>query len=394
MKTFAVIGGGPSGSTVAERLARAGARVQVFEEKPAWEKPCGGGVSARALREYPFLRLAALGQRSIDEIEFLASNSARALVRMREPLAIYSRSKLNGLLLRRAEEAGAEIVRERVTALERDGSGWRLQSSGKASPADFVIVAAGARTLLRAKLAGAFEPHDFMLTFGYYLPGAEDRLRIIFFDGLEGYAWVFPRSDHLSVGICGKMTETAMPELQSRLGGFMKEFRYERCDAPVFAHLLPSLSLRSWEDLRLAGENWALAGDAAGLVDPITGEGIYYAMRSGEILAECLVENAPGEYPQRVWREIASELSEAARLSRVLFHTDVAGCSPATRAVQFCRDSQSFIELTLDLMEGRQPYKTVVPRVMRALGASLVEGALNRFLKKPFSGGRVAPQTE
>ncbi|MGE5326441.1 MAG: NAD(P)/FAD-dependent oxidoreductase, partial [Deltaproteobacteria bacterium] len=147
----------------------------------------------------------------------------------------------------------------------------------------------------------------------------------------------------------------------------------------------PGLNSRSWGSLRLAGQDWALVGDAAGLVDPITGEGIFYAMRSGEILAECLIENAAAEYPQKIWHEIGSELSEAARLSRFLFHTDVAGFSPATRAVQFCASTQSFIELTLDLMEGRQPYKTVVPRVMRALGASVVESTLARVFKRPSS---------
>ncbi len=390
MKTFAVIGGGPSGSTAAEGLARAGARVLVFEEKPDWEKPCGGGVSARALRQYPFLQPASSGQRSVEEIEFLASNGVRALVRMREPLAIYSRSKLNALLLRRAANAGAEILRERVTAVESGPSGWRLQSNRASYRADFVIVAAGARTLLRADLAGPLEAHDFMLTFGYYLAGSENRLRVKFFDGLEGYAWVFPRSDHQSVGICGRITETTMPQLQARLHGFMKEFGYEPGNSSVFAHLLPGLSPRSWTDLQLGGKDWALLGDAAGLVDPITGEGIYYAMRSGEILAECVAGGVPGEYAPRVWREIGSELSEAARLGRFLFYSEIAGCSPATRAVQYCRDKQAFVELTLDLMEGRQPYKTVVPRVMRALGASLIESTLERLVKNPFARERAA----
>ncbi|HET7841794.1 MAG TPA: NAD(P)/FAD-dependent oxidoreductase [Terriglobia bacterium] len=394
MKTFAVIGGGPAGSTAAEGLARAGTRVQLFEERPDWEKPCGGGVSARALRQYPFLKLASAGNRSVDEIEFLASNGARALVRMREPLAVYSRSKLNALLLRRAEEAGAEIVTDRVTRLESDSSGWILKCFRGTHRADFIVVAAGARTLLRANLAGPLESRDFMLTFGYYLWGEGDRLRVKFFDGLEGYAWIFPRFDHRSVGICGRMTETTMPQLQARLHGFMQEFGLQPGDSPVFAHLLPGLSPRSWTDLRLAGKGWALVGDAAGLVDPISGEGIYYAMRSGEILAECVAAGAPGEYAQRVWCEIGSELSEAARLGRFLFYSEIAGCSPAMRAVQYCRDNQTFVELTLDLMEGRQLYKTVVPRVIRVLGTSLVESTLNRFLKNPFSRERASSQAD
>ena len=65
-----------------------------------------------------------------------------------------------------------------------------------------------------------------MLTFGYYVPSVDNLLRVQFFRDFEGYAWSFPRPDHLSVGICGKAGENTMPELRERLHGFMQRFGY------------------------------------------------------------------------------------------------------------------------------------------------------------------------
>ena len=193
--------------------------------------------------------------------------------------------------------AGAEVVEDRVRDLRRSGSGWELQGKKGQYRADYLILAAGARTRLRSLLTEDFGPHDFMLTFGYYVPGRDDLLRVQFFEDFEGYAWAFPRPDHLSVGICGKVGEDSMAGLRERLHGFMRRFGYSLDAAQVYSHLLPSLSVDTWSGLRLAGPGWALAGDAGGLVDPVTGEGIYYAMRSGELLAESLLEGLPRALP-------------------------------------------------------------------------------------------------
>ncbi len=306
--TIAIIGGGPAGATAAERLAEgwgsrnargSGHRVLVFEEKIGWEKPCGGGLTHKALRRYPFLAQEASGANLLHDAEFIAPSGTAMRIHLRAPLAVYSRATLNQMLLRRAEDAGAEIVAERILRLRRAGAGWEIEGRAKTYRADFVVLAAGARTRLRQTLTADFLPRDFMLTFGYYLPVACQPLRVQFYEKFEGYAWAFPRLDHVSVGICGKAGEETMAALRDRLGAFMQKFGYAPDPQRIFSHLLPSLSVESWGSLRLVGKGWALVGDAAGLVDPITGEGIYYAMRSGELLAEALLEGLPQVYPER-----------------------------------------------------------------------------------------------
>ena len=292
---------------------------------------------------------------------------------LRRPMAIYSRATLNGLLLRRAEEAGAEVIADRIVGLRRRNSDWELAGRARNYHADFVVLAAGARTRLRRELVQDFKPCDFMLTFGYYVPGQSDLLRVQFYKQFEGYAWAFPRPDHLSVGICGKTGEDCMAGLRERLKSFMQKFGYASNQVQVFSHLLPALSILSWGSLHLEGPGWALAGDSAGLVDPLTGEGIYYALRSGEILAETLLAGLPESYAERVWEEFGQTLAMGARLAGIFYHGNFLGGGVTTRMVEFGARSRTILELMQDLVEGSQTYRGLAGRLTRSLGSTLLD---------------------
>jgi flavin-dependent dehydrogenase len=371
MKETVIIGGGPAGAMAAEALAGGGGRVTIFEEKLGWEKPCGGGVTHKALRRYPFLLPATGEAKPVREAEFLACNNASLRFQLRQPLAIYSRCNLNGLLLRRAQSAGAEVVEDRIRDLRRSGSGWELQGRRRTYRADYLILAAGARTRLRSLLTEDFRPRDFMLTFGYYLPGRDDLLRVQFFERFEGYAWSFPRPDHLSVGICGKVGEDSMAGLRERLRGFMRRLGYSLERAQVYSHLLPALSVDAWSGLRLEGPGWALVGDAGGLVDPVTGEGIYYAMRSGELLGASLLEGLPELYPGRVQEEFGHALALGARLARTFYYGEFLGAAVPTRLVEFGARSPRFLEVIQDMLEGSQSYLGMAAKLYLGLATAL-----------------------
>ena len=366
-----VVGGGPAGAMAAEALARAGRRVSVFEEKLGWEKPCGGGVTHKVLVRYPFLAPAAGEAKLVREVEFVAANNASLRFQLLKPLAIYPRCGLNGLLLRRAQSAGAEVVEDRIIEVRPAGSGWEFEGKRGHYKSDYLILAAGARSRLRASLTEDFGPHDFMLTFGYYVPGCEDLLRVQFFEDFEGYVWAFPRPAHLSVGICGKVGEDKMAGLRERLRSFMSRFGYSCEGARVYSHLLPALSVDTWGGLRLAGPGWALAGDAGGLVDPVTGEGIYYAMRSGELLAQSLLEGLPELYPARVQEEFGKALALGARLARTFYYGKFLGGALPTRMVEFGARSPKFLEVIQDMLEGPQSYLKLAAKLRFGLAAAL-----------------------
>jgi geranylgeranyl diphosphate/geranylgeranyl-bacteriochlorophyllide a reductase len=391
LKTIAIVGGGPAGAMTAEGISsgftaglagQGSMRVVVFEEKLGWEKPCGGGLSHKALERYPFLLEAEGFGKPVRDMEVWAPGEVVVRFRLRKPLAIYSRRELNQFLLQRGEKAGVEVVKDRIVGFTRLGERWELKGRERRYQADYLVLAAGARSRLRKHLAGDFKPRDFMLTFGYYVPGHEDVVRIEFFEDFEGYAWSFPRADHLSVGICGKVGQTNMAELQRNLRGFIKRCRYSAASATVFSHLLPSLAVDSWGNLRLAGPGWALVGDVGGLADPLTGEGIYFALRSGELLAEALRSGFPHRYPQRVWSEFGSKLMLGARMCPSFYRGDFLGDAVTTRMIQFSARSKTFMTLFQSLLEGTQTYPGLPGSLFRSLPKSLVEVMTRTLLEQ------------
>jgi geranylgeranyl diphosphate/geranylgeranyl-bacteriochlorophyllide a reductase len=387
LRTIAIVGGGPAGAMTATRLMQGASqtgggavRVVIFEEKPGWEKPCGGGLSHKALREYPFLFQGAGLANPVWKMEVRAPGGVTGCFSLRQPLAIYSRRELNRLLLERSRNAGAQVVSDRIIGAVRAGDRWRLKGRSDSYDADFLIVAAGARSGLRNQLAGALRAQDFMLTFGYFVPGCEDRLRVEFFENFEGYAWSFPRSNHLSVGICGKVGHVKMADLQQRLSGFMARHEYSTEAAPIFSHLLPALEAESWAGIRVEGSGWALAGDAAGLTDPLTGEGLYFALRSGELLAESILKGC--SYARRVWNEFGRKLMLGARIAPKFYCGEFLGASMTARMVQFCSRSRTFLNLFEDVVEGNQAYLGLPGRLFRNLPRSLVEIATHSVWKR------------
>src|SRR5271165_3734188 len=98
----AVLGGGPAGAFAAAELARAGREVLLFDEKLAWEKPCGGGLTDKALARWSFLRDVEVERKWISDCELIAPSGRKASFQLDRPIAIFSRRALNGLLLDRA----------------------------------------------------------------------------------------------------------------------------------------------------------------------------------------------------------------------------------------------------------------------------------------------------
>jgi geranylgeranyl reductase family protein len=376
MKRVAILGGGPAGAFAAEQLASAGMDVLVFDEKLAWEKPCGGGLTYKAYSQYPFLIENSTPKRLIAETTLAASYGGEVSLKLDDPLLIYSRLDLNRMLLERAERAGAQIEKARVLEMSRYGQGWRLRTNSGMAHADFCIVATGARNAL-AEVGTELTPEDTMSALGYYVPGDQNRIDIQFLPRLEGYIWVFPRCGHLSVGICGKGEPAS--SLRKRLEQYLTERGIAWKGAAFYSHLLPSLSAASWEKNRVAGEGWMAVGDAAGLVDPVTGEGLYYAIRSADLAVRTLLSEATepaakaGQYRQSLRRDFAADLEFGSRLAKRLFLGRFLFGSVPARMVQFSRRSPRFSAIIQDLFAGKQPYLGLKRRLVENLNGSMYD---------------------
>jgi flavin-dependent dehydrogenase len=378
MKDISIVGGGPAGSLCGERLASAGFRVTIFDERLTWEKPCGGGLTHKAIEAYPFLLDSPQPKRIVRKAELISSGGHRAQFEMNRPIVIYARKVLNQLLLDRAIAAGCTAVCSRVTNVDTNGSRVRLTAQGEQRWSDFIVLAAGARNQLLPETT-ALGSKDLEVTLGYFVPTEEDIIKVKFLKEFEGYLWSFPRADHLSVGICAKMGQTSTQVLRQHLDAFVENEKIPRTGAQFYSHVLPSPQASTIRSRRISGRNWAMAGDAAATVDPITGEGLYYALRSGELLAQAIVADQPELYPAKLRDAFSADLEFAARIAGKVFCGNFLGNAITTRMVQLLNYSPAFRDLIRDVFSGSQDYRSLKRRLWNQLGITLTE-CMRNFL--------------
>ena len=395
-----IVGAGPAGSFAAERLARGGARVALFDGRPVGEaKACGGGVTSKALKAWPFLLEA--GGRAVTEVEMVSPAGEGVRLKLAEPFAIYSRCAFDSYMRARAERAGARVFDGRASASEKkDEEGlWVVRSREGESWRGRVLVAAdGANSAIAKRLAGALSNSDMEVAFGYRTPlneADEAPTVIAFLPGWAGYAWAFPRLDHISFGIATAQDTFEHKALDRMLWDFMVGYYRERerdgasssgkglslngegdveerlrAVAQRYAARIPGLAPETFDARRAAGEDWALLGDAAGFADPVTGEGIYYALRSAELFAESYLSGDVNSY-ESSWRaDFGRELRRASKMRR-RFYGQFWGGPFTDRMIKLARAHPGIRRTLRELVTGDQGYLD--------LKRTLARRALNLF---------------
>jgi geranylgeranyl reductase family protein len=275
----AIIGAGPAGSTAAYRLATAGASVLLLDKATfPRDKPCGGGVTGRAARLLPF-SIEPVVEDVADRLECGLRYRHRFTRRARAPLAYMTqRRRLDHFLLQKAAEAGAE-VREGETADAREldarivigADGCNGSSAKQLGLADGVVhgVALEANYPHEARYAGAMV------------------LQIAVIRG--GYGWIFPKGDHINVGVGGNAEEGS--RLRAELRRMCEAYGIDPDAASeTRGYRLPMRRA----DTRLARGLTAVIGDAAGLVDPLSGDGMYEAFLSAQLVTEAALDVLAG----------------------------------------------------------------------------------------------------
>jgi geranylgeranyl reductase family protein len=284
-----VVGAGPAGSTTAYRLARAGARVCLVDRaRFPRDKPCGGGLTLRAVRELPFSVESVVEDR-VHTLELGLRYARRWSRRAEEPLVLMTqRRRLDAFLAERAAGAGAEFHDGvKVTGVDTDGS---VTLGGERLDAEVVVGADGANGITARSLGLPAHEHGVALE-GNVAYGHVSRQR---FGGRAvvelgavpgGYAWVFPKGDHVNVGVGGWQSEG--PRLRERLRELCAAFEIDEAEVrDLRGHRLP---MRGASRRAVAGRV-LLVGDAAGLVDPLSGDGMYEAFTSGRLAAETTLD--------------------------------------------------------------------------------------------------------
>jgi geranylgeranyl reductase family protein len=366
MFDVAIVGAGPAGSRAAFHLARGGARVALIDDSHPREKPCGGGITARALVGSS---VAAMSDGVPIESARFAHLDRDATVRLGDPdgrlrLAVASRRSFDGRLVEMAREAGADLLPARTLDIERTSDGWRLTTRGEPVTARFLIGADGPASLVRRRVATPLGRRDLSIAAGYYVHGISSRqIDIAFIDEPSGYLWSFPRPDHLAVGVCAQADISTSPQLLALCGRWIDAHvpggTRERYGWPI-----PSLTEETLRAERPSGDGWMLIGDAAGLVDPITREGIYFALLSGQLAAESLLHGSDpsAAYAERLRDTIYPELMAAARLKARFYRSRFIAL-----LISSLQRSDRIRTIMADLVAGEQPYHTLRGRLLRTL---------------------------
>ncbi len=361
-----IIGGGPAGAAAAIRAARGGARVTVFEKgEPGRDKICGDGLTPRAVRALDELGVDLSDAHRIDGLRMIANRTERQLPWPGiDPFpahgAVWPRRLLDERLMQLAGEAGAELLWGQDALPVLDGSrvtGVRVGARSWSAP--MVVVATGAPGSVARMLGAERDPDEpFGLAIRAYAesPRHAERyleacltLRDEQGVAVPGYGWMFPCGDGtVNIGVGALSTMKGFRSLNlNRLQDSYRSLVQDSWD------LGPDRERpRAWRlpmsTVRRHGPGWVAVGDAAGLVNPMNGEGIDYGLESGMLAADMFLDGpvgAPARYDRLLGERFDSFLRTGRRFSFLIGHPMIL-----RSGLRLAVGTQGIADLTLQVM--------------------------------------------
>jgi geranylgeranyl reductase family protein len=363
---IAVIGAGPAGAATAIQAARSGASVVVFDKAPyGRDKVCGDGLTPRAVGALTELKIDMSDAHHIEGLRMKAHNVERELAwpgTSRYPAhgAVWPRRRLDKALIDAATDAGAQVIwdTEALPTLS-DGRVTGVRAGGEDWQAGMVVVAAGAPGKV-ARMLGAErvdgEPYGLAIRSYVESPRHSERhleamLTMRDADGqsVPGYGWLFPAGDgtvNIGVGALSTMKGFKKLNLNSLIDVYYDQVRESWELGPYLE------KPRAWRlplsSTRRHGPGWVAVGDAAGLINPMNGEGIDYGLESGMLAADLYLDDpstAPDRYDVLVGERFDEFLRTGRRFSFLIGHPWILNTG-----LRLAVGTQAIANITLEVM--------------------------------------------
>lgn len=320
MRKIAIVGGGPGGSYLADNLTLNGFSPVIFDDSHPRDKPCGGGISSSALKRFGFLKeIEHLGDKA-NKLRLISPGNREALLESEHHCWAVSRRTFDKYLLDKALNNGAELIKERVVKITKKNGIWTLETKECEYEADILVGADGVNSIVRKSILGPIPKENLGLVTGYYADrNIDDTDMFKYLKDKPGYAYMFKRLDDISIGV-GTYLDYSKG-LTKDLNQFIEQYCPNlKIKSEQWSHLCPCIRDVKFYNLPTAGKDWILIGDAAGHVDPLTYEGIAYALWGAELAAKAIYENKCESFNDLWRKEYLNELKSRCRNVNINYH--------------------------------------------------------------------------
>ncbi len=363
-----IVGSGPAGGTAAYHLAARGHSVLILEKAslPRY-RPSGGALSPAIAQWFDF-DLAPTISMKVDRVRYTLKNKDPVEVKLEtaEPMWVVKRETFDRFLVQQAQDKGAELRdNTTVTGIEFKGDGWQVNTTGEAVMGRYLIGADGPTGSMAKWLK--LKPAKTRSAAALEVPASNPDPAIGFEMGLvkNGFIWNFPKADGYSLG-AATMLGGDSKKLPSILADYAGKIGLDVKSAKSYEH-----SVTLWDgDRTLHSQNALLAGDAAGVADPFTAEGIrpsiYTGVKAAEAISSALKgqSNALAEYTQVIKDTWGTEMAWAGRLAGAFYRFPGIGYKVGVK-------QPIATQLMLKILCGEDQYSRLVGRATKRLTGGL-----------------------
>ena len=307
---IAIIGAGPAGGLLTCILLMHNCNIIIFDKCIPWEKPCGGTLNPQTFDDIHEINDYPKALKKITRIKCVGPSNHLNKVNLNSPWPVISRYDLNKYFIEKIASYGHKCINEEIVNIDFHNNTWHLtaKSLDKSTipyQSKLIVGCDGANSKVRRNITCNFNKKDLSLACGYSIRNLHEGFQTdeqctIGVNDYIGYEWIINRPDFISLGLMEQLPWANYKAMFMRLNKYLNNSNFEIIEN--YKTIIPSPSDVSFFNNKRSGDNWMLLGDAAGFNDPVTGEGIYFALKSAKLAAESIISGNIGRYDE-MWRD-------------------------------------------------------------------------------------------